>query len=205
MSEEFQKDHLDEYKRLLTARIETSAYQSSIEKILSLTKAENSSQSISADKLKRRLIYINFLTLICIFFLVVVQAKESITSMGVSATVVPSAKMLIIHQEKKITISQEDIDTGYKDIPSAFTFSINTNSTQGFILDFIPVGTVFDSVKIAGISNLVQLNATGGSIVQRGFMTKDITYQLGFKFKLNEAILPGQYPWPLQLNLHVIY
>ena len=194
----------EENEALKIARAETTAYQILIEKILTSTKSDSSSHSLTADSLLKKLILINLLALIFITLLFAVQAKDSITNMAVSAIVVANAKMQIIHQENQINITQEDIDKGFIEIPSGISFSIKTNSPQGFIMDFIPVGSVFDSVKIFGISNLPELSANGGSVVQRGLISKDIVYELSFNFKLRHNIIPGKYPWPLQIALHVI-
>jgi len=194
----------EEEKKLLEARIETTAYQKLIEKLLVSTKTESETHSVTADNLQKKLVFINLLTLICIAFLFAVQAKDSITNMAISAIVVANAKMQIVHQEDQINITKENIDKGYVEIPTAITFSIKTNSPQGFIMDFIPVGSVFESVKMSGISDLPELNSNGGSVVHRGLISKDIVYELSFKFKLKNNILPGKYPWPLQISLHVI-
>lgn len=194
----------EENEALKIARAETTAYQKIIEQLLTATQSESTTHSLTADNLQKKLVYINLLTLIIIAFLFAVQAKDSITNMAVSAIVLANAKMQIVHQEDQINITQENIDKGFIEIPSAISFLIKTNSPQGFIMDFIPVGSVFNSVKIAGISNLPELSANGGSVVQRGLTSKDITYELSFKFKLRHDILPGKYPWPLQISLHVI-
>jgi hypothetical protein len=193
-----------ENEALKNARAETASSQKIIEALLSSTQAGSDVHSHTADNLQRKILYINISILTFIISLSAVQAKDSLTTMAVSAIVVANAKMQIINKKDQINITQEDINKGFIEIPSGISFSIKTNSQQGFSMDFIPVGSVFDSVKISGISNLPELTANGGSVVQRGLFSKDIVYDLNFKFKLSQNITPGKYPWPVQIAVHAI-
>jgi hypothetical protein len=83
-------------------------------------------------------------------------------------------------------------------------FSVITNSRSGYLMQFHPVGNVFESVQVGGLGNIIQLGADGGAIVQRGPQTPNLEHELSFRFTLHPDTTSGTYPWPLLLSVRAL-
>jgi hypothetical protein len=129
------------------------------------------------------------------------EAAQTSAAMAVSVTVVAHAKMHTYFQESQLNISKKDIERGYVDAPAALRFSVVSNSQSGYLMEFYPVGNLFDSVRISGLGNAVQMGTDGGAVVQRGPLRANPAVELSFHFVLHPDVLPGNYPWPLQLSV----
>jgi hypothetical protein len=134
----------------------------------------------------------------------VAEAAQANATMPVSVTVTANAKMRSSYQATQLNITEADVARGYVNIPAASLFSISTNSRSGFLLEFHPVGNIFESVEVSGLGNPLQLGADGGTIVQRGLPAPNLTHELSFQFTLSQDIKPGSYPWPLQLSVRAL-
>jgi hypothetical protein len=129
------------------------------------------------------------------------EAAQTSAAMGVSVTVVAHAKMQTVFQETQLKISKDDIARGFVEVEAASRFSVSTNSQIGYLMEFYPVGEIFDSVQIGGLGSPVHIGADGGAIVQRGQLLASFTHELSFRFTLRPEVVPGNYPWPLQLSV----
>ncbi len=129
------------------------------------------------------------------------DAAQMSADVGVSVTVVAHAKMQTVFQETQLKISKEDIVRGFVEVASASRFSVSTNSQSGYLLEFYPVGEIFESVQIGGLGSPVHIGADGGAIVQRGQLLANYSHELSFRFTLRPEVVPGNYPWPLQLSV----
>ena len=128
-------------------------------------------------------------------------AAQSSISIPVSVTVIANAKIQSSFDTKALVITQQDIERGYIDIPLAYKYVIHSNSRAGYILQFDPVGFLFQSVIVSGLGAPVQIGTDGGSIVQRGSINESVSHELSFRFNLRSDLLAGQYPWPLQISV----
>jgi len=77
----------------------------------------------------------------------VVYCAEYQGSVHVSAYVVPTAKYEILHQQNMYTVTGTDVDNGYIDIAHALSYSVWTNSQNGYLLTF-----AFDNRQIKEIN-----------------------------------------------------
>ena len=132
------------------------------------------------------------------------EAAQTSAAMGVSVTVVAHAKIQTMFQETQLKISKDDIVRGFVEVASASRFSVSTNSQSGYLLEFYPVGEIFDSVQIGGLGSPVHIGVDGGAIVQRGQLLANFTHDLSFRFSLRQDLVPGNYPWPLQLSVRAL-
>jgi hypothetical protein len=133
-----------------------------------------------------------------------VAAAQMSAAMPVSVTVVAHAKMQTNFQASQLKVSQNDVARGYVEVPAATRFSVESNSQSGYLMEFYPVSDVFDSVEIGGLGSTIQMGADGGVIVQRGSFPANQLHELSFRFVLRPDIMPGNYPWPLQLSVHAL-
>lgn len=129
------------------------------------------------------------------------EASQKRAAIPVSVTVIARANMQISSQIIHLNISELDIARGYVEIPAATRFSVTTNSRSGYLMEFYPVGNLFESVHVGGLGNPVRLGADGGAIVQRGVLSPNVMRELSFRFILRPDVRSGNYPWPLLLSV----
>jgi hypothetical protein len=132
------------------------------------------------------------------------QAAQSNAAMPVSAMVVANAKVQTRYQATQIEISAADVARGQVEVPAALRFSVTTNKGSAYLMQFHPVGNLFESVHVGGLGNTVQLGADGGAIVQRGAQASNQMHELSFRFNLHPGTTPGTYPWPLLLSVRAL-
>jgi hypothetical protein len=132
------------------------------------------------------------------------EAAQKSAVLAVSAMVIANAKLQTSHQATSLNISAADVTRGYVEAPAASRFSVATNSRFGYRIEFHPLGDFFESVHVEGMGNVVRLGAEGGTIVQRGPLSQNLTHELNFRFNLRPGTLPGSYPWPLQLSVRAL-
>lgn len=130
-------------------------------------------------------------------------AKDS-AALSVSVTVIANAKLQVEYQAKQIQINAADVARGYVEVPAAARFSVVTNSRSGYLLEFHPVGNLFESVRVGGLGNPVQFGPDGGTMVQRGPLQPNFAHELSFRFTLHPDAQPATYPWPLQLSVRAL-
>jgi len=130
------------------------------------------------------------------------EAAQTSTAMTVSVTVVAHAKLQTVFQATQLRISNDDVARGYVEVHAASRFSVVSNSRSGYLMQFLPLGNLFDSVQIRGLGNAVQMGTDGGVVVQRGLLSANPVVELSFRFVLSPYVAPGNYPWPLQLSVH---
>lgn len=129
------------------------------------------------------------------------EAAQTSTALHVSVTVIANVKINTRYQATQLYISKADVARGYVEVPAASRFDISSNSRSGYLLEFHPLGNLFESVHVGGLSNAVQLDADGGVIVQRGSLPQNLTHELSFRFILSADAQPGSYLWPLQMSV----
>lgn len=124
--------------------------------------------------------------------------------MAVTVMVIANTQLRTEHQETQLTITAADISRGYVDVAGASRFGVRTNSHAGYSIQFSPIGSLFASVQVGGLSNPVRLGPDGGSIVQRGTVTAELSHELSFRFVLRADALPGIYSWPLHMSVRAL-
>jgi biopolymer transport protein ExbD len=132
------------------------------------------------------------------------EAAQSNGAMQVSVTVIAGAKLQTIYQAKHIEISAADVARGQVEVPAALRFSVAISKGAGYLMQFHPIGNIFDSVYVDGMGNSVRLGADGGAIIQRVPQVSNQMHELGFRFILNPGTTPGIYPWPLDLTVRAL-
>jgi len=138
------------------------------------------------------------------FYLSHVQAGEMTTSISVSATVLPGARMTTHFQASQLTITPADVRRGYVDVDAASNFSVLTNSRNGYTLEVSPIGYIYESVKIDGLGASVEVSGDGGAIVKRALITPAMSFQLSYRFILRSDVQAGVYSWPIQLSVRAL-
>jgi hypothetical protein len=132
------------------------------------------------------------------------EAGQKSAAMPVSVAVIANAKVRTDYQAAQLRITEADVARGYVEIAAASRFSVATNSRSGYLMEFYPVGNLFESVQVSGLGNAVQLGADGGVIVQRGPLPHAF-HELSFRFILRPDARPGIYAWPLLLSVRPLH
>jgi hypothetical protein len=128
-------------------------------------------------------------------------AQQHTTKLTVTARVMTFFRMQVNAQAAALTITAGDIERGYVDIPAASNFSITTNALDGYVVDFHPRSDTFRSVLVTGLQSPVEIGAQGGIAMQNVPHGRTILLQLGYRFMLRPDLLPGSYPWPLEISV----
>ena len=129
----------------------------------------------------------------------VASTDQAQGSLGVSATVVPVARIELASREPDLLLTKEDLDRGYLDTPQSVHLTVYSNSRSGFALDVLPVSPLFSAVSVQGLDSEVLLSAEGGTVTQRWGHPQKVSLELRFSFVIAEGIQPGLYPWPVRL------
>jgi hypothetical protein len=129
----------------------------------------------------------------------VASTDQAQSSLGVSATVIPVARIELVTREPELLLTAEDLDRGYIETPQALHLTVYSNSRNGFALDVLPVSPLFSAVSVQGLDSDVLLSAGGGTVTQRWSHPQKVSLALRFSFVIAEGIQPGRYPWPVRL------
>jgi hypothetical protein len=130
-----------------------------------------------------------------------VEAGQTSAGLQVSARVIANTRVQTEHQATQLKISEADIARGHIDVASASRFLVTTNSPAGYLVEFHPVGNLFESVQIAGLGDAVHLGADGGAVVLRGPLPRNLSHDLSYRFILRTDTQSGSYQWPLQFSV----
>lgn len=159
---------------------------------------------VTALVLRRKLVEA---VLIAVLSLVLAPAMQSAhaeahtTKVIVMARIATFFRMQFEHQTASLTVTAQDVERGYVEVPAASSFSIVTNTQDGIVVDFRPRNDVFRSVVVTGLQNSFEIGAQGGSALHNLPHGRTTFHQLGFRFTLRPDVLPGAYPWPLEISV----
>ena len=120
-------------------------------------------------------------------------------TMHVSVEVVARTVVTIDHQPDVVTITQQDIDRGYVEVPAAVAFRIRSNANNGYAVQFEPVGYPFSRAKIAwdGQSAVV---SGDGSWLTRPYQPGEQLGSFNVTLDVSPDTAPGTYPWPVRFD-----
>lgn len=120
----------------------------------------------------------------------------------VTGTVLPRASFTVLHQEKVLNVTPEDVSRGYVDVPAAFRIVVRENSPRGYLLVFesgVPEPPV-ERVSVRGLGTEIEIGP-GGGFVPRPHARGPVSEVLSYRFSLSRDARPGTYPWPLSVSV----
>ena len=131
------------------------------------------------------------------------EASADDARMMVSATVLKHARLSLLSQPTSLVITAADVSRGYVEVAAPTELAIQSNSLDGYALEFLGDGDKFRQIIVTGLSRDVQMEATGGLVIQPtiGPAVTRITLRLGYRFALASLTQPGVYSWPLRLSV----
>jgi hypothetical protein len=131
-----------------------------------------------------------------------VGAGESIARFTVGVFVRPIATLDVRNAPPSIDVSSNDVARGYVDVARPTQLDVQSNSSSGYVLNVLPRTNLFAQVQVSGLDSRVELGSDGGAVVQRWNQNeRHKSLSLTYRFVLQEGVQPGNYPWPVQLNI----
>jgi hypothetical protein len=135
-----------------------------------------------------------------------VHAEAAQARIGVSVMVVRPATIQSEAFPAELKISAADIKRGYVEWRRATPLLVGNTSPVAYILDVFPAGRLFSQVVVStSDTDRETLGADGGQIVGWHANRSDEPLVLAVRFKLQSAITPGRYPWPLRIDARLDY
>jgi len=124
----------------------------------------------------------------------------------VTATVPSRATLRVLHQERTLVVTTEDVARGYVDAPAASRIEVRNNSRGGCLLVFEGVAgpdAPFGKIFVRGLGRDVEIGP-GGGFVPHSYAPAPVTAELSYRFSLGRDARPGTYPWPLQVSVRTM-
>ncbi len=132
--------------------------------------------------------------------------KAGSARLQVTASVPSRAALRVLHQERKLVVTAEDVARGYVDAPAASRVEVRNNQKAGCLLVFERIAgpdAPFGKVSVRGLGRDVEIGA-GGGFVPHPYAPAPVTEELSFRFSLSRDARPGTYPWPLQVSVRTM-
>ena len=129
----------------------------------------------------------------------VASTDQTQGSLGISANVVPVARLELTTREPELLLTAADLDRGYIESPQSLHLTVYSNSRTGYALDVLPVSPLFSAISVQGLGSDVLLSAEGGTVTQRWGRAQKVSLELRFSFVLADGLQPGRYAWPVRL------
>lgn len=128
--------------------------------------------------------------------------SSGISTPAVATTVTKQASLKVLEHPAEITITAEDINRGYVEVPSALKAEIKNNSLGGYMLVFENHGDFVHQTHVKGMDNEMLFDGKGGVITQPSPAPhiREAIVTMGFRFMLADHARPGIYDWPVQVS-----
>jgi hypothetical protein len=140
------------------------------------------------------------------FFILVTEKATAGSKQGallVTAMVRPYLQMQLLHQERAVTVREEDVWRGFLDIPSASRLAVKTNAAQGIRIVFQAQDGPFAVIEVHGVQTPIRLSR-GGVYVLHLPEQRAVSLDLSYRFFIASPLNPGSYPWPVAISVEPI-
>ena len=117
----------------------------------------------------------------------------------VSASIQPMISQEMVRQERNLTITKEDVKSGYVDVQAATVLQVRTNSRDGYYLIFEFSPEVARETWIMDQNRTTVLANTIGTVHQPSPGLSGEVKKLSYRFILQPDTEPGLYTWPIRV------
>jgi hypothetical protein len=124
-------------------------------------------------------------------------AAESQARFTVAVSVPSRVTLVALDQPAQLTLSDEDVRRGFKDVDASYT--VSNNDPRGYLLRLSPRVGLTSRVQVTGLATDVVLADTDVEVRQMAARGSQ-ELALGFRLLLDPAARPGSYRWPLSLT-----
>ena len=129
----------------------------------------------------------------------VAYAAGNKASITVSANVLANLSQTMIHQERTLIVTKENLEKGYVDITSGTVIYVKSNSQNGYFLDFNIDESFVNEVRMIINGRSVSVSS-GPALIQQPFPGKaGETLQITYRLFLSPGMNPGSYQWPVMV------
>ena len=148
---------------------------------------------------------VNIVILILAMFFLSVPvgfAQRNGVSITASNVIEPSVMVRVIRQAGEIVVSEKEIARGYVVVEDATIVEIDSKYMKSFALSYELMGDTFRTVWAVDQNRKeIQIGKMGiFNYPNRRERTVDLK-KLSFKLYLSDNVEPGEYPWPVRLNI----
>ncbi len=111
----------------------------------------------------------------------------------------PNGYVTMEHQASALHVSAEDVARGMVEVRGGSRLAITLDSPGGYTVDFHARGPLIQTTWIGGIGRTVEIDSTGGTVVQRQAAAGRHVVAIDYRFLLAPDAVPGTYAWPLDM------
>ena len=129
------------------------------------------------------------------------ESESGSARLTVSARVTARASLKVLAQASQLSVTKEDIQRGYIDVPAASRIEISSNSPGGCLLAFENTGLPLKEVHVIGLGQNVQISSGNGWIPRPDKGRLPTQEELSYRFVLSDNTQPGTYAWPLAMSV----
>jgi hypothetical protein len=123
------------------------------------------------------------------------------STVSVTATVKPFARIKVLKQPGEVVITHTDILRGYVDVNTASEFDVKNNSLAGYLLVFEYSGAAFSEVRVRGLGTDVVFTSGTAWVAQPNSGAPHDLIELSYRFRLSKNVAPGTYMWPINTSV----
>lgn len=128
-------------------------------------------------------------------------AGEARAQFGVSAMVLPVARLHLDAEPGDLQLTGADLKRGFVDVAQPTSIVVNSNSADGVALDLTNLNPLLTGMVVDGVDSAQVLGGDGGTLVRRWNKPQVLRLTLKFRLMLAPGLTPGRYPWPLRLGV----
>lgn len=138
--------------------------------------------------------------LACAFPASTVVADEPLREpLRVWAIGLPNGYVIMEQQAQVLHVSAEDVARGMAEVRGGSRLVFTLHSPGGYTVNFRARGELIQSTWIGGIGRTVEIDSSGGTVVQRNAAAGRHIVAIDYRFLLAPDAVPGTYPWPFEV------
>jgi hypothetical protein len=130
------------------------------------------------------------------------QAGGASAAIQVSVVVRHFFRLQVLSQPQAIQVSQRDVARGYVDVPVPVQLAVESNSGNGYTIQFARQGEAFEGAQVQGLGQEIQVDSQAAMHWKPAARRETLEFR--FRLRLAPQLRPGEYPWPIQLSMNAL-
>jgi hypothetical protein len=130
------------------------------------------------------------------------QADGASVPMQVTAVVRQFFRLQVVSQPQVIQVSQRDVARGYVDVPEPVRLAVESNSSNGYAIQFARHGDEFRAAQVQGLGQEVEVDSQAAMHWKPAARRETLEFR--FRLRLAPQLRPGEYPWPIQVSMSAV-
>lgn len=124
--------------------------------------------------------------------------------MQISVTIQKSVRLSVKSNPETMQITAADVARGYLDLPQHSRLDIQSNSREGFALEFhgTDASGAIREVEVSGAGREARIGAAGGMMLLGSVSQPGVVQAIDLRYRvhLTQSAQPGTYAWPMKLT-----